>query len=75
MTCRQLGGACDIEFNADTFEEMAELSKQHGMAMYAEQEPAHLDAMQRMQELMQQPEEMAKWFEALRAEFDALPDS
>lgn len=32
MTCKQLGGACDKEFHAQTFEEMAELSKQHGMA-------------------------------------------
>ncbi len=27
MTCKQLGGACDKEFQANTFEEMAELSK------------------------------------------------
>ena len=27
MTCRQLGGACDKEFRANTFEEIAEQSK------------------------------------------------
>ena len=27
MTCRQLGGACDLGFRAESFEEMAELSK------------------------------------------------
>jgi len=27
MTCNQLGGACDKEFHAVTFEEMAEMSK------------------------------------------------
>lgn len=27
MICKQLGGACDLEFHANTFEEMAELSK------------------------------------------------
>jgi len=26
-TCKQLGGACDKVFQADTFEEIAELSK------------------------------------------------
>ena len=31
MSCRQLGGACDKEFHANTFEDMAELSKKHGM--------------------------------------------
>jgi len=28
MTCNQLGGACEKEFTANTFEEMAELSKE-----------------------------------------------
>ena len=31
MTCRQLGGACDAVFRAQSFEDMAKLSKQHGM--------------------------------------------
>jgi len=26
MNCRQLGGACDLDFTADSFEEMAEFS-------------------------------------------------
>jgi len=34
----QPGGACDIPFRANTFEEIAELNKQHGMAMYQKQE-------------------------------------
>ena len=31
MNCKQLGGACDQEFRAETFEEMVDLSKKHGM--------------------------------------------
>jgi predicted small metal-binding protein len=34
MTCKQLGGACDKEFRANSFEEIAEMSKQHGMEMF-----------------------------------------
>jgi len=34
MTCKQLGGACDKEFHANSFEEMADLSKKHGMEMF-----------------------------------------
>jgi len=34
MTCKQLGGACDVEFKADIFDEIAELSKKHGMEMF-----------------------------------------
>ncbi|WP_240205886.1 DUF1059 domain-containing protein [Vibrio sp. CyArs1] len=72
MTCRQLGGACDVVFEAETFEQIAELSKQHGMEMYQKQEPAHLDAMNKIQALMQNPEEMKAWYEEKKREFDAL---
>jgi len=75
MSCRQLGGACDMEFHANTFEEMAEISKQHGIAMFEQQDTAHLKAMQQMQELMKNPTQMQQWFEAKRAEFDALPEN
>ncbi len=75
MNCRQLGGACEKQFHADTFEEMAELSKQHGMEMYRRQDAAHLQAMQKMQALMQDPEAMNRWFEAKRQAFEALPES
>ncbi len=75
MNCRQLGGACDMEFHANSFEEMAELSKQHGMEMFKQQDAGHLAAMQKMQELMQNPEEMNKWFNARQQEFEALADN
>ena len=75
MNCKQLGGACDKEFHAETFDEMAESSKQHGMEMYQKQDAAHLEAMQKMQELMKNPDDMKKWFESKRQEFNDLPDS
>jgi len=75
MTCKQLGGACDKEFHANTFEEMAELSKAHGMEMYQKGEEKHIKAMGEMQELMKSPEDMKAWFENKRKEFEGLPDN
>lgn len=75
MTCKQLGGACDKEFHADTFEEMAEMSKKHGMDMYQRGDEEHLKAMNEMQELMKSPEAVKEWFEKKRTEFDALPEN
>lgn len=72
MTCKQLGGACDLAFKAETFDEIAELSKKHGMDMFQQQDQAHMAAMGEMQKLMQNPNDMMKWFEAKRAEFDGL---
>ncbi len=74
MTCKQLGGACDKEFSADSFNEIAELSKQHGMEMFQNKDEAHLKAMSAMQELMQKPEEMKNWFENKQKEFDTLSE-
>jgi len=75
MNCRQLGGACDKEFHANSFEEIAEMSKQHGMEMFQKKDEAHLKAMSEMQELMKNPEAMGAWFENRKKEFDALPEN
>ena len=74
MNCKQLGGACEKEFQANTFEEIAELSKQHGMEMFQKKDEAHLKAMNEIQELMQKPEEMKEWFEGKKKEFEVLPE-
>lgn len=73
MTCKQLWWACDVVFYAETFEAMAEMSKTHGTQMMQEQEPDHLEAMNKMMELMKDPEAMQARFASKKAEFDALP--
>ena len=75
MTCRQLGGACDQVFEANTFEEIAELSKKHGIEMFQANDKAHLEAMSAMKELMKSPETMKKWFEDKKREFDGSTDT
>jgi len=75
MSCKQLGGACDKEFHAGSFDEIAEMSKQHGMDMFQKNDGNHLKAMNEMQQLMQKPEAMTEWFESKRKEFEVLPDS
>lgn len=74
MTCLQLGGACDLEFRANSFEEMAELSKAHGTEMFKKQDKAHLEAMGKMKVLMQTPGAMQEWFAGKQKEFEALPE-
>lgn len=74
MTCKQLGGACDKEFHAETFQEMAELSKQHGMEMFQKNDQEHLKAMDKMRELMKDPDAMNKWIDSKEKEFLELPE-
>ena len=74
MTCRQLGGACDEAFQADSFEKIAEMSKNHAMEMFQKGDEEHIQARDKMKGLMQDPNAMKLWFESKRAEFEALPD-
>jgi hypothetical protein len=72
MTCKQLGGACDLKFTANTFEEIAAQSKKHGMEMFQKGDAAHLQAMQEMQKSMQSPTDMANWIEEKKKLFESL---
>ena len=74
MTCNQLGGACDKKFHANSFDEIAGMSKRHAMEMFQKKDAAHLKAMNEMQELMKKPEAMKGWFENKKKEFEALPE-
>ena len=74
MTCNQLGGACATEFHAETFDEIAQMSKLHVVEMMEKKDIAHLRAIQEMQLQMQEPQDMKDWFENKKREFEALPE-
>lgn len=74
MTCKQLGGACEMKFHGNTFEEIAEQSKAHGVEMLQKGDKDHLEAMANLNKIMQSPETMTQWMEAKRKEFEELPD-
>lgn len=73
MTCKQLGGACDIKFKANSFDEIVGMSKTHGIEMIQKGDEAHLKAMNKMKIMMEQPQKMQEWFENKRQEFEYLP--
>ncbi len=72
MTCKQLGGACSKEFQADTFEEIAVMSKNHAMAMM--EDPEHQEAMRKMKDLMKSGE-FQEWYSAKKKEFENAPEN
>lgn len=74
MTCKQMGGACEETFSAETFEEMAELSKAHGMEMFQQQDAAHLAIMGEMKTLMEKPGAMEEYMAEKRRAFDEAPE-
>jgi hypothetical protein len=77
MTCKQLGGACEKAFTANTFDEIEEMSKRHGMEMFQKNDKPHLEAMNKMRALMKSSDSdvMTAWLKNKRKEFNALADN
>lgn len=72
MTCKQLGGACDKEFHAETFEEMAKKSQNHGKEMMEKGDKAHIKIMEKMKDNSEK--EMNEWMQKKKEEFKAMPE-
>ena len=72
MTCKQLGGACDKTFSANTFDEIVTMSKYHEMEMFKKNDKSHLTAMEEISVLMQDQSKMQEWFNQKKEEFNAL---
>jgi predicted small metal-binding protein len=70
MTCSQLGGACELAFHANSFDEMAEISKKHGIEMCKQGDENHIKVMGAMMELMKSPTVINQWFEGEKSEFE-----
>jgi hypothetical protein len=71
MSCNQLGGACEQVFEGETFEDLAAQSQQHGKEMFIANDAAHVEAMEKMMEIMKSGGSVT-WMAERRAEFDAL---
>jgi len=74
MTCKQLGGACDQTFSANTFDEIAMMVSKHAREMVQQGDAAHTDAMNEMRKNMTSPDAMNDWMDEKRKAFNALPN-
>ena len=74
MTCKQLGGACDQTFSANTFDEIAVMVSKHAREMVQQGDAAHILAMNEMRSNMTSPEAMNAWMDEKRKAFNTLPE-
>lgn len=72
MTCKQLGGACDELFSANSFAELAQMSKEHCVEKIKSGDNPHIEAMQSMQDLMTKPGAVEIWMKDKEREFNEL---
>jgi predicted small metal-binding protein len=75
MTCKQLGGACDQTFSANTFDEIAMMVSKHAREMVQQGDAAHTEAMNEMRNNMTSPDAMAAWMDDKRKAFNASPEN
>lgn len=71
MTCKQLGGACEQTFTAETFDEIAMMVSKHAREMVQQGDNAHIEAMNEMRKNMSSPEAMNAWMDEKRKAFNS----
>ncbi|WP_276371758.1 DUF1059 domain-containing protein [Chryseolinea sp. H1M3-3] len=74
MTCKQLGGACNQTFSANTFDEIAMMVSKHAREMVQQGDAAHIAAMNEMRSTMTSPEATNAWMNEKRNAFNSLPN-
>jgi hypothetical protein len=74
MTCKQLGGACNQTFSANTFDEIAMMVSKHAREMVQQGDAPHIEAMNEMRASMSSPEAMNAWMDEKRNAFNSLPN-
>jgi hypothetical protein len=72
-TCKDMRGACSLEFQGETAEEMGGKCRQHVMQMVESGDAPHKAALDTM--MAQSKEDQMKWYGEFTANFDSLQDA
>jgi hypothetical protein len=73
MTCRQLGGACDLAHEGDDANEIIKAQDQHLRDAVAAGATDHEPALQAMKGRWRRPVSGMKWYRQVQRDFAALP--
>ena len=74
MTCRQLGGACDLPLTGETGDEVIKAQDQHLKDIVASGDGAHAEALKAMKGRWKHPIKGMGWYKDTKKAFAALPD-
>lgn len=74
MTCRQLGGACDLELRGDSADDVINMQDKHLNEVVAAGDLAHEPALKEMKARWRHPVKAMGWYKATKRDFAALPD-
>ena len=74
MTCRQLGGPCDLQLHGKTADEVIKAQDQHLNEVVAGGDERHQDALKAMKGRWKHPVSGMKWYRNAKRDFAALPE-
>ena len=74
MTCKQLGGPCDLQLHGDTADEVIKAEDSHLKEMVAGGDEAHGPALKEMKGRWKHPISGMGWYRQTKRDFAALPE-
>ena len=74
MTCRQLGGACDLPLTGDTGDEVIKAQDRHLKEVVKNGDTQHEEAAKAMKERWRHPVAGMGWYRKVKRDFAALPE-
>lgn len=74
MTCRQMGGPCDVSFHGNTADDVIKAQDKHLKEMVASSDPTHESASKMMADRWKNPLKGMGWYTKTQRAFAALPE-
>lgn len=74
MTCRQLGGPCDVAHRGQDHNEVIQSQDRHLKEVVAAGDTAHEPALKDMEGRWKRPVSGLKWYRQAQRDFAALPE-
>lgn len=74
MTCKQMGGPCDLPHQGGDANEVIKAQDAHLNQMVANGDASHEDALKSMKDRWKHPIAGMGWYRQVKRDFAALPD-
>ena len=74
MTCKQLGGPCELALRGDTADEVIKAEDSHLREMVASGDESHKGALKEMKGRWKHPLSGMAWYRKAKRDFAALPE-
>jgi predicted small metal-binding protein len=74
MTCKQLGGPCDLALRGNTADEVIKAQDKHLKEAVAGGDATHTDALKAMKGRWKRPVSGMAWYRNTKRDFAALPE-